>query len=57
VSKHFRELMGDERGATLVEYALVIGLIAGVAIIVLTAIGQGVVGIFTGILPSLKPPP
>jgi Flp pilus assembly pilin Flp len=49
--------MGDERGATLVEYALVIGLIAGVAIIVLTAIGQDVVGIFTGILPSLKPPP
>ena len=51
-----RQLAGDERGATLVEYGLVVGLIAGVAIVVLTAIGQDVVGIFTGILPALKPP-
>ena len=51
-----RELAADERGATLVEYGLVVGLIAGVAIVVLSAIGKDVVGIFSGILPALQPP-
>ncbi|MDP9106405.1 MAG: Flp family type IVb pilin [Candidatus Eremiobacteraeota bacterium] len=54
--KRFRRLAGDDDGATLVEYSLVVMLIAAVAIVVLTAIGKDVAGIFTGILPALQPP-
>lgn len=57
MSNDLRELAADERGATLVEYGLVVGLIAGAAIIVLTALGKGITGIFNGILPWLQPPP
>jgi len=56
VFKYFRALAGDDDGATLVEYSLVVMLIAAVAIVVLTAIGKDVAGIFTGILPALQPP-
>lgn len=55
--KPIRRLAGNERGATLVEYSLVVMLIAAVAILVLTAIGKDVAGIFSGILPALQPPP
>ena len=54
--KLLRSLGADERGATLVEYSLVVMLIAAVAIVILTAIGKDVAGIFTGILPALQPP-
>jgi Flp pilus assembly pilin Flp len=57
VFKHLRKLAGDDDGATLVEYSLVVMLIAAVAIVILTAIGKDVAGIFTGILPALQPPP
>jgi Flp pilus assembly pilin Flp len=56
VSNRIRRLADDERGATLVEYSLVVMLIAAVAIVVLTAIGKDVAGIFSGILPALQPP-
>jgi Flp pilus assembly pilin Flp len=56
VFKRFRNLAGDDDAATLVEYSLVVMLIAAVAIVVLTAIGKDVAGIFTGILPALQPP-
>ena len=52
-----RKLADNECGATLVEYSLVVMLIAAVSIIVLTAIGKDVAGIFSGILPALQPPP
>ncbi len=55
--KTIRSLAGKDSGATLVEYSLVVMLIAAVAIVVLTAIGKDVVGIFSGILPALQPPP
>lgn len=55
--KPIRNLAENERGATLVEYSLVVMLIAAVAIAVLTAIGKDVAGIFSGILPALQPPP
>ncbi|HWT06599.1 MAG TPA: hypothetical protein VN224_12635 [Xanthomonadales bacterium] len=55
--KSIRNLAGKECGATLVEYSLVVMLIAAVAIVVLTAIGKDVAGIFSGILPALQPPP
>ncbi|HEY6235266.1 MAG TPA: hypothetical protein VIW69_09225 [Candidatus Elarobacter sp.] len=54
--KPIRKLAGNERGATLVEYSLVVMLIAAVAIVILTAIGKDVAGIFSGILPALQPP-
>ena len=57
MSKPIGKLAANECGATLVEYSLVVMLIAAVAIIVLTAIGKDVAGIFTGILPALQPPP
>jgi pilus assembly protein Flp/PilA len=57
VFKLIRKLADDERGATLVEYSLVVMLIAAVAIVVLTAIGKDVAGIFSGIAPALQPPP
>jgi pilus assembly protein Flp/PilA len=56
VFKTIRKLVGNQRGATLVEYSLVVMLIAAVAIVILTAIGKDVAGIFTGILPALQPP-
>jgi Flp pilus assembly pilin Flp len=56
VLKPIRKLAGNERGATLVEYSLVVMLIAAVAIVILTAVGKDVAGIFSGILPALQPP-
>ena len=35
-----------ERGATMMEYALLVGLIAVVAVVVLTALGGGISGLF-----------
>jgi len=57
VLEFLRKLVRHERGATLVEYSLVVMLIAAVAIVVLTAIGKDVAGIFSGIAPALQPPP
>ena len=51
-----RKLADNECGATLVEYSLVVMLIAAVAIVILTAVGKDVAGIFSGILPALQPP-
>ena len=48
-----------ERGATMVEYALLVGLIAVVAVIAVVALGQGINGLFSstntcvGNLPSM----
>jgi Flp pilus assembly pilin Flp len=56
VFKSIRKLAGNECGATLVEYSLVVMLIAAVAIVILTAVGKDVAGIFSGILPALQPP-
>jgi pilus assembly protein Flp/PilA len=39
---HIRRLVRDERGATMVEYALMVGLIAVVSIAVVAALGTGV---------------
>jgi Flp pilus assembly pilin Flp len=57
VLKTSRKLADNECGATLVEYSLVLMLIAAVSLVVLTAIGKDVAGIFSGILPALQPPP
>jgi len=36
-----------ERGASMVEYALLVGLIAVVAVVVVSALGLGIKGIFS----------
>jgi Flp pilus assembly pilin Flp len=37
----------SERGAVLMEYALVVGLIAVVAVVVIAALGGGIAGLFS----------
>jgi pilus assembly protein Flp/PilA len=44
--KMFRKLWRDEEGATMVEYALMLALIAIVAILVVTALGNKVAATF-----------
>jgi len=43
----------DEDGATMVEYALMVALIAVVCILAVTALGTGIRGAFTTITNSL----
>ncbi len=47
--KSLKNLMINEDGATLVEYGLVVALIAAVAVVAVTALGTKVVGIFNNI--------
>jgi pilus assembly protein Flp/PilA len=42
----FRSMLRNDDGATLVEYSLVVALIAGVAILVLTNLGKSITGLF-----------
>jgi len=39
----------DERGATAVEYGLIIALIAGIIIVMVGALGQDILGAFDGV--------
>lgn len=42
-------LKKDDRGATAVEYGLLVGLIAVVIIVAVTALGTKLTGLFTGV--------
>lgn len=44
--KFLKDLWKDEDGATAIEYGLLVGLIAAVIIVVLTAIGVSLNGLF-----------
>ncbi len=44
-----RDLKGDKKGVTMIEYALIAGLVSVVAIILLQAIGISLLNIFTSI--------
>jgi pilus assembly protein Flp/PilA len=44
----------NERGATAVEYGLMVSLIAGVIIVTVTALGAKLDGIFAGVTGKLK---
>jgi len=46
-------LRHDQRGATAVEYSLLIGLIAAVIVVAVTALGLGVLGLFNTLPPGL----
>ena len=42
----FRSMLGNDDGATLVEYSLVVALIAGVAIVIIGKLGQSINTLF-----------
>jgi pilus assembly protein Flp/PilA len=48
-----RSLKSDKKGVTLIEYSLIAGLIAVVAIALLTSLGSSIVNIFSSINSSL----
>jgi pilus assembly protein Flp/PilA len=50
----FRARLGMERGASLVEYGLLLGLIAIIAIVAVKAFGQGVSTQFNNITASVN---
>lgn len=52
--KLLNEVRKDEEGATMVEYAILVGLISVVAIVVITAVGSNVKGIFSTACGSLS---
>ena len=43
----FRSMLRNDDGATLVEYSLVVALIAGVAIVVIGKLGTSISALFT----------
>jgi pilus assembly protein Flp/PilA len=51
--KNLSNVLTNEDGATLVEYGLVVALIAAVAVVAVTALGAKVVAIFTGITANI----
>ena len=53
VPQRMREPLFGERGASLTEYAIVVGLIAVVAIVAVTGVGKEVTRIFTKIQAEL----
>jgi pilus assembly protein Flp/PilA len=44
-----RQFSDDENGAAMVEYSILVGIIAGAAILAILAIGGWVTGRFTGL--------
>ena len=42
-------MLRDDEGATLVEYSLIVALIAGVCIAIITTVGTDIKGLFTTI--------
>jgi pilus assembly protein Flp/PilA len=48
-----RDLRGDKKGVTMIEYALIAGLISVVAIALLSAMGTSVKNIFSSINDAL----
>ena len=49
-----RDLKSDKKGVTMIEYALIAGLISVVAIALLTGMGRSVKNIFTTINTALS---
>ncbi len=51
----FLDMLKDDEGATLVEYGLVVSLIAVAAIVAITALGTSVSQTFTNIANKINP--
>ena len=52
--RYFRNLVADERGATAVEYGLLIGIIGGALILGLGSVRDGLLGVFTAVVDALN---
>ena len=52
--KHLRHLFRDERGATAIEYALLIGLLAMVMLGVLNSLGFTLAGVFDTVSNAMR---
>jgi pilus assembly protein Flp/PilA len=55
--QRIKDLLVDEEGAALVEYALLLGLVAIIAILGLTPLGTKVKDMFVGVDKKLVVPP
>ncbi len=53
----FRKLVAGEEGAALVEYGLLVALIALAAIGAITTVGTDISGLFADVTTALTPPP
>ncbi len=51
--KHFAKLFADESGATMVEYGIMVALIAAVCIILVITLGGNVSNAFTSVNTNL----
>jgi pilus assembly protein Flp/PilA len=56
VNNAFLDMMQDDEGATLVEYGLVVSLIAVAAIVAIGTLGQKVSDTFNAIAAKITPP-
>jgi pilus assembly protein Flp/PilA len=54
VQSRLATLKNDERGATAVEYGLMVSLIAGVIIVAVTALGVKLDGVFNTVTGKIK---
>lgn len=54
--KRFMDIIKDEEGATMVEYALMVALIAVVAMVTVGPLGQKIQALFGGVDGSINPP-
>jgi pilus assembly protein Flp/PilA len=54
VATHLRARLGDERGASLVEYALLVALIAVICIVAIAFLGQSASTKFSGVGSSVN---
>jgi pilus assembly protein Flp/PilA len=48
-----RKFMTDESGATMVEYALMVALVAAVCVVAVTALGTAISGQFSAVATSV----
>jgi pilus assembly protein Flp/PilA len=54
MTKLLKQFRDDESGAAMVEYSILVGIIAGAAILAIIAIGLWVTGRFTGLCTTLN---
>lgn len=50
---HFKRMIRDDEGATMVEYGLLVALIAMVALIAITTLGQNLSSLFSTVASSV----
>jgi pilus assembly protein Flp/PilA len=55
MQKLIRRLRQDDAGAALVEYGMLVGLIAVICIVAVTTLGQAVSDAFTAVATALAP--